>query len=65
MEEFFNELFDYNFYCNKQLIEACNKLTKVPERSIKLFSHLLNAHHIWNARIVGNSATMEAWQLHP
>lgn len=65
MEEFFNELFDYNFYSNKQLIEACNKLTKVPERSIKLFSHLLNAHHIWNARIVGNSATMEAWQIHP
>jgi uncharacterized damage-inducible protein DinB len=64
MEEFFNELFDYNFFCNKQLIEACARLDKVPEKSIKLFSHILNAHHIWNARISGTPATLAVWQEH-
>ena len=64
MEEFFNELFDYNFFCNKQLIEACAQLDKVPEKSTKLFSHILNAHHLWNARIAGIPATLGVWQEH-
>ena len=65
MEEFFNELFDYNFYCNKKLIEACGQLKKVPKRSATLFNHLLNAHHIWNARITGAEASFGVWQDHP
>ena len=32
MKVFFNQLFDYNFYCNKKLIEECNKLEDVPEK---------------------------------
>ncbi|NNJ89356.1 MAG: damage-inducible protein DinB [Eudoraea sp.] len=64
MEEFFNELFDYNFFCNKQLIEAFAELEKVPEKSTKLFSHILNAHNIWNARIAGIPATLKVWQEH-
>jgi uncharacterized damage-inducible protein DinB len=64
MEEFFNELFDYNFFCNKQLIEACSELKKVPEKSSKLMSHILNAHHIWNARITGIPAHYKVWQQH-
>lgn len=65
MKVFFNQLFDYNFYCNKKLIEECNKLKDVPERSTELFSHLLNSHHIWNTRILGKPSSYEAWQLHP
>ena len=64
MEEFFNELFDYNFFCNKQLIEACAKLDQVPDKSAKLFSHILNAHHIWNARIAGIPSNLAVWQEH-
>lgn len=65
MEEFFNELFDYNFYCNKKLIEACAPLKKVPKKTATLFSHLLNAHHLWNARITGAESRFEVWQDHP
>lgn len=65
MEEFFNELFDYNFYCNKKLIEACAQLGEVPEKSAALFSHILNSHHIWNARITGAEPGYEFWQEHP
>ncbi len=64
MKVFFNQLFDYNFYCNKKLIEECNKLENVPERSIKLFSHILNAHHMWNSRILDKPITYGVWQIH-
>lgn len=64
MKVFFNQLFDYNFYCNKKLIEECNKLGNVPEKSISLFSHVLNAHHIWNARIIGKPPEYKVWQVH-
>ena len=64
MKIFFNQLFDYNFFCNKQLIEICSAAESVPERSVELFSHLLNAHHIWNTRILGEKSRYDVWQLH-
>ncbi len=64
MKQFFNELFDYNFYCNKKTIEACMAADKVPEKSLELFSHILNTHHIWNARILKRPATYAVWQKH-
>lgn len=64
MKVFFNQLFDYNFYCNKKWIEECNKLDSVPEKSKELFSHILNAHHIWNTRILGRPSELKVWQLH-
>ncbi len=64
MKIFFNQLFDYNFYCNKKLIELCSATDNIPEKSVELFSHLLNAHHIWNARILGKISELEVWQIH-
>ena len=64
MKVFFNELFDYNYYCNKRLIEECLKLNEVPSRTKVLFSHILNAHHIWNARMLNKSSDYEVWQEH-
>ncbi|MEZ4810015.1 MAG: DinB family protein [Allomuricauda sp.] len=64
MKGFLQQLFDYNFYCNKKLIEQCNSLEKIPERSTKLFSHILNAHHIWNQRILSNPVEFGVWDEH-
>lgn len=64
MQALFNQLFDYNFYCNKKLIEQCTSMEKVPQKCIKLFGHILNAHHIWNNRIVGKPAEYDVWQEH-
>lgn len=64
METLFNQLFDYNFFCNKTLIEQVSGLSKVPEKSLKLFSHILNAHHIWNRRLIGEKWEYEVWQIH-
>jgi uncharacterized damage-inducible protein DinB len=61
---FINQLFDYNFYCNKKLIEACNTMEKVPAKSMELFSHVLNAHHIWNARALGKTPHYGVFELH-
>ncbi|GAB5473450.1 MAG: hypothetical protein Mars2KO_15490 [Maribacter sp.] len=64
MKVFFNQLFDYNFYCNKQLIETCATLEHTPEKSKKLFSHILNAHHRWNAILQGTAPQYEVSQTH-
>ncbi len=65
MNAFFNELFDYNFYCNKKIIDQCLAVGTVPDKSEELFSHILNAHHIWNARILGKPSDYKAWEKHP
>ena len=64
MNVFFNQLFHYNFYCNKKLIETCLALDKVPRKSVELFSHILNAHHMWNARIMQKQADYAIFQVH-
>lgn len=64
MKAFFNQLFDYNFYCNKKLIETCTELKTVPDEVVRLFCHILNAHHIWNARMQGMDSQIEVWQIH-
>lgn len=64
MKVFFNQLYDYNFYCNKKLIEACSSLERVPERTLALFGHILNSHHIWNHRIMGLEPEYTVWQVH-
>lgn len=64
MKPFFNQVFDYNFYCNKKFIETCAAMKQVPESSIRLFSHILNAHHIWNRRILNKPPEFEVWQIH-
>ena len=64
MKGFFHQLFDYNFYCNKKMIQQCSGLDSVSDNCIRLFSHILNAHHIWNQRILGISAEFGVWDLH-
>lgn len=65
MKAFFQQLFDYNFYCNKKFIESCAGSDTVPQQSMRLFSHMLNAHHLWNARIMGRNPALDVWDIHP
>jgi uncharacterized damage-inducible protein DinB len=64
MKGFFHQLFDYNFYCNKKMIQQCSGLDNVSDNCIRLFSHILNAHHIWNQRMLGVAAELGVWDLH-
>ena len=64
MKAFLQQLFDYNFFCNKKTIEQCSGLDQVPDNCIRLFSHILNAHHIWNHRILGTPTEFGVWDQH-
>ncbi|WP_067029995.1 DinB family protein [Allomuricauda sp. CP2A] len=65
MKGFLQQLFDYNFYCNKKLIAQCSSQDKISENTIRLFSHILNAHHIWNQRILESPIKYKVWQEQP
>lgn len=63
MNDFFAELFDYNHLSNRKLIERLSEnRSSLSERSVQLISHMLNAHQIWNARIL-QEVTFQVWQL--
>lgn len=63
MKVFFNQLFDYNFYCNKKIIADYKELDDFPEKSVALFSHILNAHHIWNRRLQQKESEYGVFQI--
>src|SRR5690606_38601204 len=53
------------YYFNQQLVDQLiHYQQKMPARTILLFNHILNAHHIWNARIVGESSLYTVHEIH-
>ena len=36
----------------------------LPEKAIEIYSHMVNAHHVWNARILGKKPFFKVWQTH-
>jgi len=65
MKQLFKELFEYGHHSNQKLSIAFHEHpNKQSEKTIKLFSHILNAHQIWNNRIEPTQPTFEVWQIH-
>lgn len=65
MKPFFEELFRYNQHCNQQLASIFEQERKKTDaKSVALFSHLLNAHHIWNSRILERKTDYGVWDNH-
>lgn len=66
MKQFFKELFDYNHHFNQQLGDIFTAHPdKISDRALSLYSHLLNAHQIWNNRIAPKQTPFGVWDLHP
>ncbi|MFN3405960.1 MAG: DinB family protein [Cytophagaceae bacterium] len=64
MKEFFIDLFNYNHSCNQKLADAfVTNSGNTSDKSVKLFSHILNAHHIWNHRINSQQPKFPVWEL--
>mgnify|MGYP006341560321 CR=1 FL=1 len=66
MIPFFKELFEYSHYVNQQLATVFagqSKLTS--ERAIQLFNHILNAHQVWNSRMIVEPNSVGPWDLRP
>ncbi len=62
MIDFFKELFEYSHHYNQQLARVfTEQSTLTSEKAIKLFSHVLNAHHIWNSRITQEQNRFGVW----
>jgi len=66
MTSFFKELFGYSHQFNQQLATIfTEQRTSTPEKSVKLFNHILNAHQIWNSRIMRDQEPFGVWDIHP
>jgi uncharacterized damage-inducible protein DinB len=64
MKSLFADLFTYHHHFNQKLIsEFKTHGAKLPERSFPLWCHVLNAHQIWNARIL-KTVEFKVHQLH-
>lgn len=65
MKPFFTELFDYSHHVNQKLADVfISSPDKTSEKAVKLFSHVLSAHQIWNNRIEPAQTPFGVWQLH-
>lgn len=63
---FFKDTFEYNYHFNQELIQLFEKEKQnIPEKSIKLLNHLINAQEIWNARILNQSISVDVWEIRP
>ncbi len=64
MKAFFKDIFEYLTHFNQKLINQLIENENIlPERTIPLFSHSINAQQIWNARITGKE-TLNVHQNH-
>ena len=63
MEDFFKELIEYTYIYNNRVIESLLLLNFPPEKSIQLINHTLNAHEIWNSRILEKEIKVGVWDI--
>ncbi|WP_140485163.1 DinB family protein [Flavobacterium sp. GSA192] len=64
--DFFKDTFEYNYHFNQELIQLFEKEKQIiPEKSIKLLNHLINAQEIWNARILNQDISVAVWEIRP
>jgi uncharacterized damage-inducible protein DinB len=65
MKQFLKELFTYSNHSNQQLITVfTEQADKTSEKSFRLFNHILNAHQVWNNRILKQPGPLSSWDMH-
>ena len=66
MKLFFLDSFKLNFHANQALFERLMEHEDVlPDKAIKLASHIINVHHIWLSVLSEKSAESLAWDVLP
>ncbi|THD67567.1 hypothetical protein E7Z59_07855 [Robertkochia marina] len=64
MNDFFKEIFAYHSKLNRETILYFQEHeTAITPQMRRLFCHMLNAHQLWNARIL-NTPAFSVFQLH-
>ena len=66
MKDFFKEILVYNFEMNNKLIMLFeNHPNEISEKAQLLLSHLINAQHLWNNRILNQYSAYKVWENLP
>lgn len=66
MKSYFKEFFEYNAHFNQKFSAVFMENPDIADgKSHKLFSHILNAHHIWNHRMMIKQGKYSVWELMP
>jgi uncharacterized damage-inducible protein DinB len=66
MKNHYKDLYEYSLKSNQTTIGLLEKHEPaIPDKTIKAFSHILNAQHIWNHRIEGSKPSFKVWDIHP
>jgi uncharacterized damage-inducible protein DinB len=64
MKAFFIDLIEYTYRSNHETILLLEKNeSKIFAKTLNIASHLFNAHHIWNQRILGKNPRFGVWDL--
>ncbi len=65
MKSHFKTLYEYTRSSNAATIGLVEKYGEtIPQNVLVTFSHIINAHHIWNARILGEMELVKVWDVH-
>ncbi len=65
MQTHYKDLFEYTYESNLATIELLEKFDdKVPNSTLVAFSHVINAHHLWNHRIEYLLPSFKVWDIH-
>lgn len=59
------EVVNYTKVADQCVIELFNQSTTALPEAERLFSHVLNAQHIWAKRIFGIEPLYGVWEIHP
>ncbi len=61
MEALFTTYLDYHWEANERYIHLLNKTSPLPDHTVLLMSHILNAHQIWLNRIRPDGTNVSVW----
>ena len=65
MKTFFQELFRYNHHFNQQIVSVLvENPGRASEKCIRLLSHILNVHQIWNYKFYPALVAYGSWEIH-
>jgi len=61
--EHIRNLFSYDDWANREVLDSLQALNAPPERSVKLLAHILSAERLWLERLLVQKQTAPVWPL--
>jgi|GEM_PF-4030831 len=62
MHAYFLDLFTYEDWANRLVINSLLKVEAPPDRAVQIMAHLLSARQIWYGRLIGQLVPMAVWE---